>query len=167
MTDKLPIEKIYDRSIREAIGTLFLTSAIAETALTICLLRLLGHLHSQNPHIMLPLQGMQIRVKLQTINAAAAMIIPEDKGNIQMLCDKIEKAFKRRNLFAHGMTKRKPTGAKIAIYQPKFTETGDFPQPEVLTPEQIRQYAREIYERTIALEECLNEADVQHLLDDQ
>ena len=167
MSEKLPMEEIYDSNIREAIGTLFLTSAISEITLTICLLRLLGHLHSQNPHIMLPLQGMQIRVKLQTITAAAAMIIPEEKDNIQKLCDKIEKAFKKRNLFAHGMTKRKPTGDKIAIYQPKFTETGDFPPPDVLTSDQIRQYARRIHERTLALEAHLTTSGVQNLLEHQ
>lgn len=167
MSEKIPMEQIYESSIREAIGTLFLTSAVAETVLTICLLRLLGHLHSQNPHIMLPLQGMAIRVKLQTINAAAAMIISEEKDNIKNLCRKIDKAFEKRNLFAHGMTSRKTTGNKIAIFYPKFTETGDFPQPEVLTSEQIRQYARKIYERTLALDDYLTDAGIQQLLDDK
>jgi len=59
MLDKLPMEQIYDGSIREAIGTLFLTAAVAENALTLSLLRLLGHLHSQNPLTALPLQGQE------------------------------------------------------------------------------------------------------------
>lgn len=167
MSEKLPMEQIYDSSIREAIGTLFLTATVAETALTLSLLRLLSHLHSQNPLIMLPLQGMKIRVKLQIINAAAAMIIPEEKDNVKKLCRKIDKAFEKRNLFAHGMTSRKTTGNKIAIFYAKYTDSGDFPQPEVLTSDQIRKYSQKIYERTLALDDHLTDSNIQNLLDDQ
>lgn len=167
MSEKLPMEQIYDSSIREAVGTLFLTSAVAENALTLSLLRLLAHLHTQNPLTMLPLQGMEIRVKLQIINAAAAMIIPEEREAVKKLCRHIENAFKKRNLFAHGMTSRKAEGDRIAVFYVKYTKTGQFQQPEVLKPNQIRQYARKIYERTLALEDHLTTAGVQELLTDQ
>ena len=167
MLDKLPMEQIYDGSIREAIGTLFLTAAVAEYALTLSLLRLLGHLHSQNPLTALPLQGMEIRVKLQIINSATALIVPEEKDAIRKICRKIEKAFQKRNLFAHGMPSRKKTGDKIAMFYAKYTETGRFPQPEVLTSDQINQYARRIHQRTLALGDHLTTSGVQNLLDDQ
>jgi len=167
MRDKLPMEQIYDDSIREAIGTLFLTAAVAENALTLSLLRLLGHLHSQNPLTALPLQGMEIRVKLQIINSAATLIVPEEKDAIRKICRKIEKAFQKRNLFAHGMPSRKKTGDKIAMFYAKYTETGRFPQPEVLTAAQILEYARKIYDKTIGLDDHLTASGIQDLLADQ
>ena len=164
--DKLPIETKYDADILSAVAALTLTAAAIEHHLTMALFRLLTHRHAQNPHAMMPLEGMEVRVKLQLLKAASAIMVPERREEIAKLVKKLDDAFGTRNLFAHGMVSGKKSGDRIMLYRIKTLEDGSVPQPVCWTADQIRQAAWKIETLSASIHEQLDAAGVREFLEE-
>jgi len=156
--DKLPAEANYSDDILKAVGVLILTAALAEHSVTLQILKLLGHSEEDEAVVWIPLQGMGIRTKIRIVKVCAALGLQDHKQAIDKCCDALEGAFGKRHLFAHGMPSARAQNNRIAVYSGKFSVTGDYPQPESVTAEEIRGYAMKIHECMLNLDEALTEA---------
>ncbi|MCZ6862966.1 MAG: hypothetical protein O7I42_22315 [Alphaproteobacteria bacterium] len=154
------ISDTYDESILSAIGTLMLTAALTETALTLICVRLLSHPKPMQPGVLFAVQGTEFRSKLYLITQTCDAHFQQHAADIKRQCKKIERAFLKRNLFAHGLIDKTPTGDKLAIAFVKNITYGHDNAIQIVTAKEIQSYSQNIEDRVRALDNLLTKAGV-------
>ena len=155
------ISNTYDDSLLSAIGTLMLTAALTETALTLICVRLLSHPKAMQAGILFAIQGTEFRSKLHIINQTCDAHFKQHATAVKKQCKKIERAFVKRNLFAHGALDKNPTGDKLAISFIKDITYGHENKRQIVTAKDIHSYSQNIEDRVRVLDSLLTRAGVR------
>ncbi len=155
------ISEMYDDNILSAIGSLMLSASVSEVALTLLCIRITSHPDPMQPNLLYPIQGMEFRSKLHLINQMADFKIKPHKSDIARQCKKIERAFVKRNLFAHGVIDEHYQGDKLAITFIKDMTYGKKSKLQIVKADDIHAYAQKIRSRAYELVDLLTEAGIR------
>jgi len=155
------VSEMYDDSILSAIGSLMLSASVSEVVLTLLYMRILSHPEPMEPNLLYPIQGMEFRSKLHLINQQCEFKIKSHKSDIAKQCKKIERAFVKRNLFAHGVINESYQGDTIAITFIKDLTYGKESKLQIVKADDIHAYAQEVRSRVYGLGDLLTEAGIR------
>ena len=164
MSEPVAIQKIneaYDENILSAIGTLMLTAALSEAGLTLICIRLLSHPKAMQAALLYPIQGMEFRPKLHLINQVCGRKFKQHQKEVEKQCKKIERAYVKRNLFAHGVIDSAHQGSQLSISFIKNITYGHENKRQIVTADDILEYAETIQRRVYALDDLLTTAGVR------
>ena len=164
MSNPVAVEKIndaYDESILSAIGTLMLTASLSEASLTLIAVRLLSHPKTMQAALLYPIQGMDFRPKLHLINQVCGLKCQKNKSEVQRQCKKIETAFTKRNLFAHGLIDSAHQGNRLSISFIKNITYGHENRRQIVKADDILEFAKTIQRRVYTLDELLTTAGIR------
>jgi len=151
------MEEHYSDEMLREIGLLFMTAAGVETALNFQLAKLScfpGDLHAL---ALMPVWGMETKVKLEKISTLSALIFKERAQPVARICDKLRRSFRRRNELTHYLNS--PTGKTDTIllttYRPNAR--GEMDAEKVWTRKQVRELTIVLLGRSNQLVECLTQ----------
>lgn len=152
-TPQLPFEETLSPKALTTIGLLMVTAANCEAGLFFQALRF----HGPKPTAQAcqALSGQELRVRLKGIRDMAAMHMNADAANeAKRLCDKIEKAYEKRHMFAHSMVCSSPRDPETLIVM--TTKIGaSFPTPQEWRLEQIAGFAKAIHAAVKELQDTM------------
>ncbi len=157
----------YTEDIVRAVGLLFLTSSLVESGLSLVLWRLASHPQDFHGNMLLPLWGMETRVKLEKIKALSQSCIePEHASQAIKLCDKLRRVFTRRNEIAHYLNSpvagEVPSG-RLSLSTLRLRNDGTMEPVKTYAPAQIRCFALTMKTRLNELEGVLTDGGVRQL----
>jgi hypothetical protein len=90
------------------------------------------------------LTGKDTKVKLRLIKMFAARDFPNERKNIEKLCEKVERAFGKRNLVAHNLISATSDPNRIEIFPVKAGADGVWPEEAFYAARDIQAWADEI-----------------------
>jgi hypothetical protein len=158
MDDPLPFETMFSDELLRAVGLLFLGSAVAETALGTQAARCLCHPNSLTAQAYLSTAGMDLKIKLQTIEQCVRVCASRGEGKIEHITSSIRRQFEHRNAIAHNMGwPARPD--EISLNPVKLTRKGVVPG-KVFTAKQIMGFAQVMHSRVRQLTEELTELGI-------
>ena len=127
--------------------------------------RLSHHPNKPNVRSIMPLWGMETKVKLEKIAIAARFAVAGDSlKTVIRICGKLRGLYSRRNEFAHYVSAtpdRRPTHIRLRTLRMKAD--GSMEKEKTYSVKHIIEYARLIHARTRQLDEVLNEAGVRKI----
>lgn len=151
------VERSISPAALQAVGYLLFAASGAETMLTFTLQRLVRH---PEPHRLAPiLAGKETRLKINLIRMISAHEFPKETC-LPVLCDKVQKAFKKRDFVAHNLFGPTDDPDVIEIFPVKLTGKGVWPDESLHSCSEITQWAESISEACLRLDQRLTELGV-------
>jgi hypothetical protein len=160
MCDPISLETHYSEAMQKAVGLLFITAANVESALGMLVGRCACHPHIVTPQALVAFAGMDLKLKLQTIENCMRLIAPQFRGETEKVSASIRRQFDHRNTIAHNSNFNVAGATRVMPL--KMLNKG-MRRPSMFTDQQITKYARIMFHRTRQLDELLTRAGVVKL----
>ena len=157
-TSRLPFEDTLTPKALTTLGLLMATAANCEAGLFFQALRFHGP--APSTAAVQSMSGQELRVRLKGIRDMAAMRFGKtEAASVKAACDRVEKAYEKRHIFAHSMMCAKTNDPETLIVM--TTKVGAaFPLPQEWPLEQIAKLAVAIHRSVVELQDCLTEVGI-------
>jgi hypothetical protein len=129
--------------VLQSIGLLLVKAGQAETSLTFMLLRFIDPDRSR-PRLIPVLTAKGTKLKLLLIQTFAARDFPNERKNIKTQCEKVGRAFGKRDFVAHSLISPTTDPNQIEIFPVKLRADGVWPDEALYTAKDINGWGDEI-----------------------
>jgi hypothetical protein len=160
MCEPTPIETEYSEAMQKAVGLLFLTAGNVEAALAFTIARCVCYPHQATPAAVLAFAGMEIKLKLQTLENCIRLIAPENKTEMSKLAASIRRQFDHRNTIAHNVNHNPGDGLMSRPF--KMLSKGLRPS-STFSDTQITTFARIMTKRTKQINDLVTRSGVEQM----
>lgn len=164
---KTPNDPIVSLQVLQAIGLLITNASAAENLVSLMLIRTAlnpAMVEAQNADNLLNLvSGMEFRTKLKLLKSLVNKQFPMCGESIGRLIDKLDKAFQRRNDFAHGTINVAKDENHVRLRLISFDSQGAIRPEKRYNVRQIQEFAFAINDRARALDLALEKTGLPTL----